>query len=170
MCVYKWVVLYLYVCVWYIICMGDICVHVCVECMCGMLAWCVVCLCVVCVCVCIVCVCVCGGGTDSGLHAVCDITPKLVQAVPTMAASFPCFHLQQASQSSSLFTPFAPKPLVICPFDYHHCLVCDLASPRLRFLWIISKFRLCQNCVFWGCKERIPVKTGLGLLPLAVWL
>jgi hypothetical protein len=30
MCVYKWVVLYLYVCVWYIICMGDICVHVCV--------------------------------------------------------------------------------------------------------------------------------------------
>ena len=114
-------------------------------------------VCGVCVYVCIVCVYVCvGGGTDSGLHAVCDITPKLVQAVPTMAASFPCFHLQQASQSSNLFTPFAPKPLVICPFDYHQCLVCDLASPRLRFLWIISKFRLCQNCVFWGCKAEKP--------------
>lgn len=155
MCVYVYVcTVCVYVYVW--------CVYMCVlyEYVCG-----------VCVYVCIVCVYVCvWGGTDSGLHAVCDITPKLVQAVPTMAASFPCFHLQQASQSSSLFTPFAPKPLVICPFDYHHCLVCDLASPRLRFLWIISKFRLCQNCVFWGCKERIPVKTGLGLLPLAVWL
>lgn len=158
-------VLYVYVCVYVYVC--GVCVYVYIWCvyMCVLYEY----VCGVCVCMYSVCICV-WGGTDSGLHAVCDITPKLVQAVPTMAASFPCFHLQQASQSSNLFTPFAPKPLVICPFDYHQCLVCDLASPRFRFLWIISKFRLCQNYVFWGCKERIPVKTGLGLLPLAVWL